>query len=226
MVRALGFFIFLFGLVMIVMGVTVTIGSSWISDLMPIESTDQDTIDFANDASSLGSVFEILIYVFGIYTFMMGVLACCCCGNPKQCQGKCLWVTLFQLFQLVLIAMTLVIAALPFSFYAISDNDVETFCNTSYEDMQANYPFTTESYEEMVLEGRKYVEKVDDTVNQRSELMCTSSCPCAIDSWDKWGDDFNSRDFELGGTITNWEGCATELDANPDRNGNSLTAGI
>jgi hypothetical protein len=46
------------------------------SELVPMDITETDAIDFAGDAGKLGQAFEILILVFGLYMLIMGVLAC------------------------------------------------------------------------------------------------------------------------------------------------------
>lgn len=69
------------GVVVIIMGVTVVTGSTWISDLMPVDDDNASATEFANDAASLGNAFEALIFIFGIYMFVMGVMACWFCGN-------------------------------------------------------------------------------------------------------------------------------------------------
>jgi len=91
-VRVLGFLMMIVGVVVIVMGVTVVTGSSWIGDLMP-EGGDTDSQAFASDAGSLGKAFEVLIFVFGIYMFLMGLMACWFCGN--KCEGRCCCVLVF-----------------------------------------------------------------------------------------------------------------------------------
>jgi uncharacterized protein YpmB len=80
-VRLLGIILMVAGVVVIVVGVLIAIGSSWMNELVPMDITETDAIDFAADASKLGKVFEILIFVFGVYMLIMGAMACQCCGN-------------------------------------------------------------------------------------------------------------------------------------------------
>jgi hypothetical protein len=217
-VRLLGFILMVAGVIVIIMGVTVVTGSSWISDLMPIEEGNESAEAFAADAAGLGNAFEALIFVFGIYMFIMGVMACWFCGN--KCEGKCCAVIVFQVFQLGLIAVTIVVAVMPFAFWMISEEEMTTWCNTSAEAQKIEYGWndSTQTYAEeassfapMLVLGREYVAEADGTILARDELMCTSSCPCDVQNFDLWTavDDSVKRDWKNeDGGVEDWEDCA------------------
>jgi hypothetical protein len=129
-VRILGLILMLAGVLVVVMGVMVATGSSWFSDLMPETNAAEAEAaeEFVSDLSNIGTAFEILIFVFGIYMLIMGLMACMFCGN--SCEGKCCCVLLFQIFQIGLIFLTIVIAIMPISFWLIPNEDIEWFCGT------------------------------------------------------------------------------------------------
>jgi len=130
LVRLLGAILALGGIVTIIMAVTVTTGSSWLTDLIEAEDGDDGMTDaqreFASDAASAGLLFEAFIYIFGVYMLVMGALAVQGCG--KKCAGNKMCVCLFQIFQLALFLLTLIMTLIPAGMYMISDEDVAEFC--------------------------------------------------------------------------------------------------
>lgn len=134
-------------------------------------------------------------------------------------------VLLFQIFQLVLIAVTLGIATMPFTFYMIPTEDVQWFCDSTAEEMNAYFATSGDDsfYVQQALDGKTYVDEADAVINARTSLMCTSDCACANDNWDAWGESADSS-WVNGGTVTNWSECAALIEANPPREGNPLDA--
>jgi len=140
-VRGLGALLALLGLITIVMGITITTGSSWLHDLIEAEetapgagTTSAEQKVFAENVAGLGSLLEMFIYIFGVYMLIQGALAVQGCG--KKCQGNCMCVTLFQIFQIVLFALTLIMALIPAGMYFLGEDDLDWFCNTSADAME------------------------------------------------------------------------------------------
>jgi hypothetical protein len=224
-VRLLGTFLMLAGVAVIFMGVYVVTGASWINDLMPTDTTETEAVDFANDAASLGKAFEVLLFIFGIYMFVMGVMACFFCGS--KCEGRCCCVILFQIFQLGLIALTLIVAIMPFTFWMIPQEDMDWFCESTADQIKTEFGYNeaTEEFEAedaspfaaLIVDGRRYVADLDETINTRDEIMCSSACPCDVDNWDLWGSNFDTRGLEKADDgVDNWEDCASLLQAGND----------
>lgn len=220
-VKVLGGVLALFGVISIIMAITVTTGSSWITDLMPAaedtaESADPEraaSAEFASDAASLGQVFEALIYVFGIYMLVMGMSGWCCCAGKYK--GNCLCVVLFLVFQVILILLTLIIAIMPFTIYALDSEDVAWFCSTDKVSLEAELDLTESAWKDMILLGKDYVTQVDDVINAREAIMCTSQCPCDIDNFDAWTDvDTSDRvATSAAGGVDDWAECQALLGA-------------
>jgi hypothetical protein len=80
--------LFFLAVICIIMGVTISTGSSWMNDIYSdeLEGPDQE---FADKAASFGTLFEALIYVFGVYMLVIGVTGCIC---VKKCRALCLCV--------------------------------------------------------------------------------------------------------------------------------------
>jgi hypothetical protein len=121
MVRISGGTLMLWGIIIIICAVTVTTGSEWVKELMPEEEGENaEDAAFADQVGSLGKVFEAMLYVFGVYTFVQGFLAIACCSG--KCEGKVCYVSIFQVFQVILTLLTIVISIGPFSFWMISED--------------------------------------------------------------------------------------------------------
>jgi hypothetical protein len=132
MVRGLGALLALLGVVTVIMGVTITTGSSWINDLMPEDSETgegEEQKEFANDVAGLGTLLEVGIYIFGVFMLIQGMMAVFCCG--KKYAGNCMCVLLFQIFQIALFLLTFIIAIIPAGMYMISEEDLTWFCNST-----------------------------------------------------------------------------------------------
>ena len=170
MVRGLGALLALFGIITIIMAVTITTGSSWLADLLPKADGDmqpsEEQTEFAEDVANAGLLFEALIYIFGIYMLVMGALAVQGCG--KKCHGKKMCVCLFQIFQLVLFLATIIVALVPTGMYFVTQEDIDWFCNPlegtlerPAAEMAGLYPETEEEPRswkaEMFVEGRQFV---------------------------------------------------------------------
>lgn len=218
LVRLLGAILALGGIVTIIMAVTVTTGSSWLTDLIAAEDGDDGMSDaqrdFAADAASAGLLFEAFIYIFGVYMLVMGALAVQGCG--KKCAGNKMCVCLFQIFQLALFLLTLIMTLIPAGMYMISDEDVAEFCAATPQQIADEN--TEDSWKaEMLAEGRQYVADVDASVNARSDLMCRDPCGCQVADFAAWNDgtaDWTApREWIAGGDVSNWSDCNTAIQA-------------
>lgn len=244
MVRILALVLFISGVVVVVVGITISTGNSWMSDLMPSDPTDPeqaDAVALAEAANGLGTVFEGLIYFFGVYTVQQALMAGCCCSKmPKDkdtkccslngCRGLCLCVLFFQIQQIGLLIATIIIAIMPMVFYSIPTEDVEWFCTETRDSMNDYFvaeSLTEEWYVEILDQAKEVIDTVDGTINIRSDLMCREPCCCDIGdkTWADWGTDFITTDLCVG-DITNWESCAAEYDAltQPSENDNDEDA--
>jgi len=212
MVRILGAVLAIAGVITIILAVTVTTGSSWLSELLvgaedAAEITDAQR-EFANDAKNAGLLFESFIYIFGIYMLIMGVMAVACCG--AKCAGKKMCVCLFQIFQIILLVLTLVITLIPTGMRMISDEAVEGFCASTPEQIANEYA-GDESYKAgLLVQGRQFIADADESVNLRSDLMCRNPCACQVENFDAWstGENWSApREWEGAGTVTNWADC-------------------
>jgi len=190
------------------------------------ENPDQaEAVTLAEGMAGLGTVFEALIYIFGIYTVVMAFFAGCCCSKnlPEDakcfscsgCQGSCIMVTLFQLFQLVLLGFTIGIAIMPFAFYMIPNEDVTTFCS-DYASMQEEFATNADGawYVAFLDRANDYVTLADTTINIRSDIMCTDACCCDLQGTTVaagWGEDFNTEGRCFDGAIKNWSECEASL---------------
>jgi hypothetical protein len=84
----------LWGIIVIICAFTVTTGSSWVSYLISDEDgNDSEEVVFADKMSSLGKIFEIFLYIFGVYTLVQGFNASFCCSG--KCRGSFCSVTAF-----------------------------------------------------------------------------------------------------------------------------------
>ena len=221
-VKVFGGVLALFGVISVIMAITVTTGSSWISDLMPASdeslgegetSATASEDQFAADAASLGKLFEALIYVFGIYMLVMGMSAWCCCAGKYK--GNCICVLLFLIFQIILMAVTIVIATLPFTIWAIDQEDIDWFCDNDVQQIENDLILSSSSYDMIIVEGKNYVDQVDAIIGQREAIMCTSQCPCDIENFDLWGEDFDDTDLvaDAANGVDDWAECALLLGA-------------
>lgn len=221
----LSIILFVFGVISIIMAITVTTGSTWIKDLMPegAEPVDADgeptaSAAFADKASSFGNAFEILIYVFGIYMLVMGFLGACCCGKDKDDEPRCKWycVLLYQIFQAGLIIVTLVIAIMPFAFWMIPAEDMTWWCLNDAESLGLHYALVGDDswYVEHIINGRTYVADADDTISQRDNIMCTAQCPCDIENFEDWGPAFDTSNLrtEIDTGVDDWSDCEDRLE--------------
>merc|ERR1712195_463646 len=90
---------------------------------------------------------------------------------------------LIFVFQIGLIAVTIVVAVMPFAFWMISEEEMKTWCDTSAEaqkiefgwnDSTQEYAEGASSFAPMLVLGREYVAEADGTILARDELMCSS----------------------------------------------------
>ena len=82
--------LFLLAVVCILIGITVSTGATWMNDLMPERPDGEDTTadeEFAANAASFGTLFEVGLYVFGIYMLVIGLTGCIC---TKRYRAVCL----------------------------------------------------------------------------------------------------------------------------------------
>jgi hypothetical protein len=226
MVRGLGLLLALLGVITVIMGVTITTGSSWINDLMPAEDDERDDTalaaqeEFAADVAGLGNMLEFGIYIFGIYMLVQGLMAVFCCG--KKYQGNCLCVGLFQIFQIALFLLTLVIAIVPAGMYMISEENLEWFCAQSESSLNTFWSQDGETpspVEEMIAKARGFVAQADESITARSGLMCVNDCGCYVNDFSAWptvGADW------VTGPVTNWADCNTILEALPEEGSRSV----
>lgn len=220
----------LFGVITIIMAITVTTGSSWISDLMPAEgSGDADAEAFASDAASLGKLSEAFIYIFGIWMLIMGLGGAWICGSKYK--GNCICVLLFEIFQAALVVATFVLAVLPFGFYMVSQENIDWFCESSDTEVAANFGEEDSAwYVDLVLEGKAYVTDIDGALAARSDIMCTETCPCDVTDWSLWtaaNADFDTSDLVIDNDtgIEDWAGCSALITSEEDAD-NAVNAGV
>lgn len=223
--RILSYLLALFGVITVVMAITVTTGSSWLSDLMPEEGADQEDIDFANEAASLGTAFEVLIYIFGVWMLVMGVLGACCCGADVPKGGR-IGLFVFQILMFALLVVTIVIALIPAAFWLISDEQMTWFCDNDSASLQAYFDTTEDSgwHIDFIVDGRQFVADADSTIAQRDEIMCSRTCPCDVEDWSAWGADFDTTGLEKDDDgVDDWEDCQELIDA---ASGSSSTTAV
>jgi hypothetical protein len=210
--------LFFLAVICIIMGVTISTGSSWMNDIYSDELEGPDQV-FADKAASFGTLFEALIYVFGVYMLVIGVTGCIC---VKKCRALCLCVCTHQIFTLMLAALTLFLASLPFAIWWVSEADLEWYCNSSTDELTNHYILEETNAYEFLLEARTYIEDADAVMLDRDNRMCTVACPCKVDNFDLWDDTYfsheslsssarNKSDLVGNGDVSDWEDCAEKI---------------
>lgn len=151
-----------------------------------------------------------------------------CTGDKMSCLKKSkIGLFFYQIFLLVLFALTIFIATLPFSFWMVSSDDMKWFCAQSPDSMRAYFagddtitpprPADNSWYVEHAINGRQFVADADATINERDAIMCSDQCPCDVDNWDKWieaDSDFSTTNLEKDDDgVDDWSECQDRLDA-------------
>ena len=140
----------------------------------------------------------------------MGVLGACVCSVKYR--GNCLCITAYQIFLIILGAVTLFMGTLPFTIWWVSEADIDWYCEKDYAFLE-NYFEVNETYgAEMLLEGKNYITDVDNSMLERDAVMCSVACPCDVNNFDEWtdlyGSAFNTDDLVANGTVENWADCS------------------
>jgi hypothetical protein len=110
---------------------------------------------------------------------------------------------------------------LPLTIYAISEADVNWFCNTSRSDIEAHYNEGLES--DTILEAKDFVTKIDQSLSLRTEFICkTDACACYVPegfgAWEtKFGDEFDETEYDGAGRVKNWADCEQDINNASDR---------
>jgi len=149
--------LFLLAVVCILIGITVSSGATWMNDLMPERPDGEDTTadeEFAANAASFGTLFEVGLYVFGVYMLVIGLTGCIC---TKRYRAVCLCIFTHQIFTLGLIAVTFFLATVPFTIWWVSADDIEWFCERETLVLQNYYVENEVAAGDFLLSARSYI---------------------------------------------------------------------
>lgn len=149
---------------------------------------------------------------------IQGFSAVFCCG--KKYAGNCLCVGLFQIFQIALFLLTLVIAIVPAGMYMISEDNLNWFCaetESSLTTFWSQNGETPSPVEEMIAQARGFVAQADDSITARSGLMCVEDCPCDVENFDLW--ETTDSTWVANGSVNNWAECSALLALMPEVGG-------
>lgn len=70
----------------------------------------------------------------------MGLTGWCLC--TKKMKGSCCCIGTFEICQLILLILTLILAIFPLAIYFISEDDINWFCDNNVEHISATFEYT------------------------------------------------------------------------------------
>jgi hypothetical protein len=119
---------------------------------------------------------------------------------------------------LVLTLSTAILAIMPLAIYHIPEEDITWFCESGRRAIETEYT-GSESHIDKLLEVKDFVTEIDDYMALRTDVICTNACPCGIEDYSRWDEqftDFDMNQYSLSGPTTDWKSCEVAMGTDED----------